>query len=887
MSQIFNYPIPFNVPTYATFASLPASANDGSLAITIDTHDLYIFETGTGWVILSTPGVAPVTTVTASSPLFSSGGTAPNITIQLADATHNGYLSSVDWGTFNSKQAALTIGNISDVGTDGLVITGGTGAIIGSGVTLAQHVADASHNGYLSSVDWSTFNSKQSALTIGNLTDVGTDGITIIGGTGSVIGTGTSISQHVADTTHNGYLSSTDWNSFNSVATAAVGKTLYVDVSRTDTYTATGSELFPYKDPQDAITQIIANGDNDSTHPYTLLVKAGNYGTLTMSNAALVFVNVVGLGGSTTSAINFTQIDFTGANLFRGGIKGLSVATLNMTASAANNILYIVDCKLGTTTLSSATEIDISGTQTGAMTITNCTQVLYQAGYLGVTGALSLVNSTMIAQACSFLSTVSIDATSAFLPRNGCRFATGAITVNGVMQAYGCWIGVSVVINTGGSLLNRGSFLDPANISGTLGLAGYTQQSSSQMIGYTPTTSANWNTVPTQSRGALDTLATSGIVKSQTQNIVLASPNGSSGLPSFRALVAADLPAVSPSGISLTDSHILVGNGSNVAADVAVSGDLTLVNTGAFTVSSVGGSTASAVNSATVLANAATSANTNSAIVRRDGSGNFDGSIITAHTELVLEDPSAGTGLVGVRAATGSATYTLILPGTGGTSNYVLSTDGSGTTSWVPQNSGSVTSVAMTVPSFLSVAGSPITSSGTLAVTLSGTALPVANGGTGQTSLTAHDVLIGNGSSGITQISPSTAGFVLTSNGTGADPSFVTPVTSGVRTINAQTGTTYTFALTDGSGNGNNPLVTASNGSAQTYTVPTNASVAFPTGTQIDLMQQGAGKVTIAAAGGVTINSKGGNLSISAQYVAVSLVKTASDTWTLIGDLIA
>ena len=45
--------------------------------------------------------------------------------------------------------------------------------------------------------------------------------------------------------------------------------------------------------------------------------------------------------------------------------------------------------------------------------------------------------------------------------------------------------------------------------------------------------------------------------------------------------------------------------------------------------------------------------------------------------------------------------------------------------------SGTVTSVAATVPTFLSVAGSPITTSGTLAITLSGTALPIANGGTG------------------------------------------------------------------------------------------------------------------------------------------------------------
>ena len=50
--------------------------------------------------------------------------------------------------------------------------------------------------------------------------------------------------------------------------------------------------------------------------------------------------------------------------------------------------------------------------------------------------------------------------------------------------------------------------------------------------------------------------------------------------------------------------------------------------------------------------------------------------------------------------------------------------------------SGTVTSVAATVPTFLSVSGSPITTSGTLAITLSGTALPVANGGTGVTTST-------------------------------------------------------------------------------------------------------------------------------------------------------
>ena len=56
----------------------------------------------------------------------------------------------------------------------------------------------------------------------GNLTDAGTDGITVTGGTGAVLGSGTSLSQHVADTTHNGYLSSTDWNSFSGKGSGSV-----------------------------------------------------------------------------------------------------------------------------------------------------------------------------------------------------------------------------------------------------------------------------------------------------------------------------------------------------------------------------------------------------------------------------------------------------------------------------------------------------------------------------------------------------------------------------------------------------------------------------------------------------------------------------------------
>lgn len=85
--------------------------------------------------------------------------------------------------------------------------------------------------------------------------------------------------------------------------------------------------------------------------------------------------------------------------------------------------------------------------------------------------------------------------------------------------------------------------------------------------------------------------------------------------------------------ISLASSHILVGNVSAVAADVALSGDASLANTGAITVASVGGSTAANIHSGEVLANAATSLNTASQIVERAADGSFASGTITVGSE--------------------------------------------------------------------------------------------------------------------------------------------------------------------------------------------------------------------------------------------------------------
>ena len=99
-----------------------------------------------------------------------------------------------------------------------------------------------------------------------------------------------------------------------------------------------------------------------------------------------------------------------------------------------------------------------------------------------------------------------------------------------------------------------------------------------------------------------------------------------------------------------------------------------------------------------------------------------------------------------------------------------------------------------------------------------------------------------------------------------------------VGAINAQTGTSYTLVLTDAS-----KTVTMSNASANTLTVPPNASVAFPTGTRLMVQQLGAGATTIAAGAGVTINAPTTvTLAIDETYESRGLLKTDTNTWQLI-----
>lgn len=102
-------------------------------------------------------------------------------------------------------------------------------------------------------------------------------------------------------------------------------------------------------------------------------------------------------------------------------------------------------------------------------------------------------------------------------------------------------------------------------------------------------------------------------------------------------------------------------------------------------------------------------------------------------------------------------------------------------------------------------------------------------------------------------------------------------------TINAQSGTTYTLASTDQY----QVLVQTTNAAAKTVSIPTDATYNFPVGTCISFLNSGAGDLTIEAAssGTTTVTSAGATPAAPTvgEYKSAAAIKTAANTWTVVG----
>lgn len=156
------YQIQWRSDTAANWTSANPILAQGEAGFEVNTNKLKVGDGVTAWISLAYYTAGDVNSVTASTPLASSGGANPNITIQLATTSQNGYLSSADWNTFNSKQAALTLPlSIANGGTGQATkaaafnalspITATGDLILGNGVNSATNLAIGGNGAVLTS----------------------------------------------------------------------------------------------------------------------------------------------------------------------------------------------------------------------------------------------------------------------------------------------------------------------------------------------------------------------------------------------------------------------------------------------------------------------------------------------------------------------------------------------------------------------------------------------------------------------------------------------------------------------------------------------------------------------------------------------------------------
>ena len=158
-----------NVPNYtlAGLGGISSTFLTAGTGISYSSSTGIISYSGTVYTDSSVRGL-----FSATAPITYNSSTGA-IAITQASTSANGFLSSTDWNTFNGKQNALTLGNVTEVASNVLMFPdGGTNKTIGN-LSIQVVQAGASTNGYLSSTDWTTFNNKQGAITF---TTTGTTG---------------------------------------------------------------------------------------------------------------------------------------------------------------------------------------------------------------------------------------------------------------------------------------------------------------------------------------------------------------------------------------------------------------------------------------------------------------------------------------------------------------------------------------------------------------------------------------------------------------------------------------------------------------------------------------------------------------------------------------
>jgi hypothetical protein len=414
-------------------------------------------------------------------------------------------------------------------------------------------------------------------------------------------------------------------------------------------------------------------------------------------------------------------------------------------------------------------------------------------------------------------------------------------------------------------------------------------------------------------------------------SVSVATANGLAGT----VATSTTTPAIT---LSTTVTGVLKGNGTSISAATAntdYQSPITLTTIGTSGVASFNGTTLNIPN----YTSGGGSGTVTSVGISAPAFLSVGGSPVTSSGTLALT--YSGTALPVANGGTGQTTANAalngLLPSQSGQSGKVLSTDGTNTTWTAVTGTGTVTSVGLSAPAFLTVSGSPVTASGTLALSYSGTAIPVANGGTGQTTATAaFDGLApsqtGNSGKYLTTNGSTTSWATVSGGGSpagadtqvqynsggssfGASSAFTfnsgtgvvtatgfagalngtvgasTPTTGIFTTATARSSAVQDFVTLQGRAGGTNSygvtLTPTTLTASRTLTLPDASGTILQTGTTVTVQQGGTGAITLTGilkgngTSAFTAATAGTDYSAGTSALATGIVKSTTSSGAL------
>ena len=867
-----------------------------------------------------------VTTVTASAPLSSSGGSAPNITITQATGSSDGYLSQGDWNTFNNTTTKVNAATPANAGST-LVSRDSAGnssfnnvsvtvtEITASGQTIAMTYGSAGHQRINGSANI-TFNLPDATYMVngelywfnnnstGTITLYKYDGSTLLGtvpagglsvvicidnssqngnwdahswlAEGVVSGTsGTSFPGNLSAANFSGSSSGTNTGDASAISQVLTGYTVgsNTPIAATDTILQAFGKVQAQLNMEASGAITALTGDGTATGPgssaFTLATVNTNVGSFGSATAVATFtVNGKGLitaAGSTPIQIAESQVTGLVSDLAateKTANKGAASGYAPLDASSKIPVAYLPSVVMeyqgawnpntNTPTLSDATGTNgyvyyvTAARATAVSGLSDPSMVNFQIGDLVIYS--SAVSKWQLVTPAAGVSSV-----------NG---AQGAVTVNAINQLTGGDVSTSAAsgsqslaatINAGAVTLakmanlaansiignNTGSAATPIALS-TAQVTAMLNQFSSTLQGLAPASGggssnflrADGTWAVPAGTGANTTLSNLGATAVNVAIIPVTSAIdlGSTSIP-WAHLYTQNV--VNPLVASNLQFATAAQTGSNASGSVTIGAGNT-----------VNGNAGNIV----ITAGAATGAGTSGYISLQGTAINCNSSPITNATwnGAIVGVTYGGTGVssyTALTAALNQFTSSLqgLVPGSGGGTSNFLRADGT----WaIPAGTG-VTSVGMTVPSFLSVTPSSITSTGTFAVSYSGTALPIANGGTGSTTQNFVDL--------------------STTQTVGGAKTFSSALAISAASNQIVLGTTNTLTLS------------SAQASAQTMTIP--AIAAADTLATLGLAQTFSGAKTFSSA--ITISASSAQIKLGTNLTISSPTQTSAFTLTI------